>query len=257
MSLCAGIIVTGVFCSPVEARVVMETLHTGLKSADKMTEKTYVDKDRMRMDMKGKEMDMTLIFRKDKEVYWEIDNNEMTYRKWTKEDFQRIKAQIEQIEQEIESLKAEMEESEDLSPEIMEEMEEMTVKSPEINYKKKRSGVKVNQWVCDYYEGISDGEKVEKVWTTDWEELGFTPEDIKVIGVFDKFYEGAFKETHPFFKFSSQEWEKEIGYSGFPVRSVHYSEGTMDSKTELKEVKRQDLDPSLFELPEGVKRIKE
>ncbi|MCH7761558.1 DUF4412 domain-containing protein [candidate division TA06 bacterium] len=149
-----------------------------------------------------------------------------------------------------------MEDMEDMPPEIMEEMEKMTLRSPQITYQKKGSGVKLNHWVCDYFVGTAAGEKVEEVWTTNWKELGLTPEDFKVIREFDKFYEGPFKETEYFFRIGSQEWEKEIGYSGFPVKTVHYSEGRMKRKTELKEIKRQDLAPSLFELPKGVKKMK-
>ncbi len=48
-----------------------------------------------------------------------------------------------------------------------------------------------------------------------------------------------------------------MGYSGFPVKTVHYSGGSVDKKIELKEVNRQDLAPSLFELPKGVKKMKQ
>jgi len=39
--------------------------------------------------------------------------------------------------------------------------------------------------------------------------------------------------------------------SGFPVKAVFYEDGAKVVREEVKEIRKEDLDPKLFALPEG------
>ena len=86
---------------------------------EKFEQKMFVDKDRMRMELSGEDLDQIIIFRKDKDVFWFIDNNDKTYFEMTREDLQEMKAQIDEAMREIE------EQMKDLPPEQRQMMESM------------------------------------------------------------------------------------------------------------------------------------
>ena len=46
----------------------------------------------------------------------------------------------------------------------------------------------------------------------------------------------------------------ESHYAGLPVRQVSYRNGKLDTRYEMTEIRRQDLGPSLFEMPDGFTR---
>ena len=43
--------------------------------------------------------------------------------------------------------------------------------------------------------------------------------------------------------------------NGFPVKAVFFEDGNKYMKREIKEVRKEDLDPGLFELPEGFEKL--
>jgi len=88
-------------------------------------------------------------------------------------------------------------------------------------YKKVAAGEKVNQWSCAKYEGYREDKKVNEIWTTDWKSLGLTPEAFKVMKDLGEFFENLAKEMAANFdKIGSEEWEKEQGYTGIPVKTL-------------------------------------
>lgn len=256
-SMLGVIFVTGILVSPVEAGVLMISVqesYVNLKG--KIHSKTYVERDRMRVEIKGDNTDQTIIFREDKEVFWVIDNKEKTLMEMTKRDLQKIKEKMD------EAMKMLEEQLKNMPPEQREMMEQMVkrqmpMKSTQrkIVYKKVASGVKVNRWVCDKYEGYREGRKKKEIWTTDWKRLGLNPEDFKVMKAMGEFF-GEFSQgaVSSLYEVGSEEWEKEQGYSGVPVKTIIYSDGQIREKTELKEIQRQDFAASLFDLPQGLKK---
>jgi hypothetical protein len=56
------------------------------------------------------------------------------------------------------------------------------------------------------------------------------------------------------FHVGSDEWEKEQGYPGVPVRTTTYSLGKPKYKTEIQEIRKENIDSSLFDLPPGLKK---
>ncbi len=235
--------------------VVIVTTHAATaKPEDKMTNKIYVDSDRMRMEAQALGGNQVVIFRQDKGLFWVIDQKAATYTEITKQDLQQMKAKMKETNAMME------ERMKNLPPEQKQLMEKMMQgrgmpmgQSAGVKtiYKKAGTSEKVNQWVCAKYEGYRESKKVKEIWTTDWKSLGLTPESFKVMKDLSEFFEEFAKDmASSFDQVGSEEWEKQQGYSGIPVKTLAFTDGQLLASTEVTEVKQESLDPKLFDLPE-------
>lgn len=217
------------------------------------TNRTYINSDRVRTEIGTGQV---AIFRGDKDVFWFIDNEDRTYTELTREDIQKMKAQLEETSKMFE------EQMQNLPPEQRKMMEsmmggKMPEKPPELKYKKIASGQKIGQWTCDEYVGYLDGQKHAEVWTTPWKDLGLSSEDFDAMKQMSSFFEEFSKDAAHLFKVGDESAKKDAEgrlYSGMPVKMIGYSGDQQTYKLELKEVKKQDCPASLFELPEGLKK---
>ena len=66
-----------------------------------------------------------------------------------------------------------------------------------------------------------------------------------------EFFEVISQDMTEIMKIGSEEWEKEQGISGVPVKWVSYSNGQITSQGEMKEIIKQSIKPSMFDLPAG------
>jgi hypothetical protein len=150
----------------------------------------------------------------------------------TKQDFQQMKAKMNEAKTMMD------ERMKSLPPEQRQMMEKMMqgrgmpamqpAGAVKTTYKKTASGEKVNQWVCAKYEGYHGDEKVKEVWTIDWKSLGLTPESFKLMKELSEFFEDFAKDVASSFdKVGSEEWEKEQGYAGIPVKTLSYTDGKL------------------------------
>jgi hypothetical protein len=235
--------------------VVIVTTHAATaKPEDKMTNKIYVDSDRMRMEAQALGGNQVVIFRQDKGLFWVIDQKAATYMEITKQDLQQMKAKMKETNAMME------ERMKNLPPEQKQMMEKMMQgrdmpmgQSAGVKTIYKKAGIseKVNQWVCAKYEGYRENKKIKEVWTTDWKSLGLTPENFKVMKDLSEFFEEFAKDmASSFDQVGSEEWEKQQGYSGIPVKTLAFTDGHLRASTEVTEVKQESLDPKLFDLPE-------
>jgi hypothetical protein len=255
--LCSTLFLLAVLVSSLTAGtgVMIVTTHTTTaKPEDKMTNKTYVDSDRMRIETQAMGGTQVIIFRQDKGLFWIIDQKAGTYMEITKQDLQQMKAKMKEASAMME------ERMKGLPPEQKQMMEKMMqsrgmpMAQPagvKTTYKKVASDEKVNEWVCAKYEGYRESKKVKEVWTTDWKSLGFTPESFKVMKDLSEFFEDFAKDlASSFDKIGSEEWEKQQGYAGIPVKTQAYTDGQLRDTTEVAEVKQETLSATLFDLPE-------
>lgn len=208
----------------------------------------------MRLEMSGEDLDKIAIFRMDREALWFINVEEKTYLEITKQDLEAIRAKMEN------AMKMYEEQMKNMPPEQREMMaammkDKMPEKAPEISYKKTASGEKVNQWVCDKYEGYAEGKKHMDIWTADWKRLGLDPDDFKVMQEMGEFFKELVKGRAPFFfKVGTDNGDDGQFFSGLPIKTIVYSENQTTHTTEIMEMKEQEFAPSLFELPEGFKK---
>jgi hypothetical protein len=259
-ALCCALLALTIFASALAAGtgvVIVSTHTTTAKPEDKMTNKAYVDSDRMRMEAQAMGGTQIVIFRQDKGLFWIIDQKGKTYMEITKQDFQQMKAKMNEAKAMMDA------QMKNLPPEQRQMMEKMMqgrgmpamqpAGTSKTIYKKAAAGEKVNQWVCAKYEGYREGQKVKDVWTTDWKSLGLTPESFKLMKELGEFFEDFAKDVASSFdKVGSEEWEKEQGYTGIPVKTLSYTEGKLRAATEVTEVKQESLAAALFELPAGL-----
>ena len=170
------------------------------------------------------------------------------------------KEDLEKLQKTAEEATAKMQEAlKNMPPALQEKMKNMMpsqeAKKSEIVYKKVASGEKVNQWGCDKYEGVSDGQKVAEVWTTEWKKLGLNEEDLKGLDQFGEFFKSMMKNMSFFYKIGTDE-KAENMYVGFPIQTINYEKDKPTNKYEINEIKQQDLTPATFEVPKGYKQEK-
>ena len=225
------------------------------------TTKLRVESDRVRIEMDGTERSDVMIFRGDRQVMWIIDHKAKVYREMTKADIDRLGGRASEI-------RAMMQEQLKNMPPERRQMVERLMKSKmsgmggapqpaKTEYTKVASGQEINQWTCDKYEGIREGQKRREVWTAAPDQLGLEMSDFNVMQQMAEFIKGfsQFGREAPF-RVGSEAAKQEGDYSGVPVRQIYYQGGRPTSKSEIKEVRREDFDASLFELPAGYKKQK-
>ena len=230
-------------------------------SQQSATTKLRVESDRIRIEMDGDGRSDVMIFRGDRQVMWMIDHKAKVYREMTKADIGRLGNRASEI-------RAMMQEQLKNMPPERRQMGEKMMKSKmsgmggapqpaKTEYTKVASGQEVNQWTCDKYEGIREGQKRREVWTAAPGQLGLDMSDFKVMQQMGEFFKGfsQFGNEAPF-RVGSEAAQQEKDYTGVPVRQIFYQGGRPISKTEIKEVRREDFDASLFEIPEGYKKQK-
>ncbi len=257
MWIAAMVLLAGVWSSSLEAGSLMVNHSESYSSPGDITvNNTYLDKKGMRVEMKGRDMDQTFIYRPDKEVLWIIDQKRKTYMELAEQDLQEIKQQVNNAQNIIsEQMKNIPPEQRKMMESMMkEQMQQAPPEPPKVIYTKVASGVKVNKWKCDKYEGTEGGVKKDEVWSTSFQQLGISPGDFKVMEEMSKFSEGLSGGQKSYFQAGSKEAEKERVYSGIPVKIITYKNGKKQNKTELKEVKTQDFHAFLFNLPKGFTR---
>jgi hypothetical protein len=234
-----------------QAGIVIKSTEKSKKMNMDMTTTMYVEKDRLRMEMSGTGENQIIIFRGDKNLFWVVNKDKKSYAEMTQDDMKKLKAKMEEMQKMME------EQMKNLPPEQRKMMEQMMpgsmakAKVVKSEYKKKASGQKVGKWICDQYDVFKDGKKSSEMWTTSWDQIGISREDVAGLKKMGEFFEVISEDIVDFMKVGSEEWEKEHGMTGIPVKWIDYVDGQPESQGEMKEVVKKNLDGSLFELPSG------
>jgi hypothetical protein len=232
----------------VQAGIIIKSTERSKKMNLDMTTTIYVEKDRLRLEISGPDQNNIIIFRGDKNLFWMIDKDKETYMEMTKKDIEKAKVQLDKAQNMM------MEQMKNMSAEQQEMMKNMMPaemsksKKVKTEYKKIASGEKVGKWICTHYEGYKDGKKTGDTWIAGWDQIGLDREDMLVMGQMGKFFEALSQEASDLMQVGSEEWEKEHGMSGFPVRWTDSEEGRVSSEGQVTEVLNQNLKPSLFEV---------
>jgi len=252
MSVCIIVILLASVSVQAGLVVKMNQNVQGINMQSKQT--MFIEKDKLRMEMSGEEENQTVIFRGDKNVFWVIDNEKKSYFEMTQDDIAKLKSQMESMQ------KMMMEQMKNMPEEQRKMMEDMmpsnmsAEKKEKPIYTKKAGGVKVGNWTTTHYEGTKQGKKSDDLWTVDWSQAGFNRGDFTVMSKMADFFSALSQEATDFMKIGSEDWEKEMGISGMPVRWIDYLEGGSTSEGNVEEVSQKNLDASLFELPAGFKK---
>jgi hypothetical protein len=205
-----------------------------------------LDKDRVRVDA-GTNPDAYFIYRGDKQLFWMVNTKDKTYMEMTEKDFEAMFAKMDEA---MKKMQAQME---NMPPEQKKMMEGMMAKMmpgggkmSKTTYKKVGSGGAVNGWSTDKYEGTRDGAKASEIWTTAPKNVSIDEKDYQVLKDMAKFFE-KFAKNLP-----QMIGDKSNGLEGIPVKTVSFKDGQPHFQTQMKEVKKESLAASLFEVPAGL-----
>lgn len=250
-AILVGVVLTLVMlASPVEAGLLMVYEQESYDRPGKEAMTVYMEKDRMRTETGGGGADRVFIFRGDKKLYWIIDDRERSYTEITRQDLKKLKDKMDEAARTLD------EQMKNMPPEqrkmvIAMMKDRMPKQPPKTVYRKVASGVTVNRWVCDQYDGVVGGEKKEEVWTADPGQFDLRPEEVQVFDSLREFSEEFSKQGMPFYRIETEKGNTGDGYAGVPVRSIRFSHGKKVERMELTGVERKEVAPSLFELPAG------
>lgn len=261
--------------SSLQAQVEIVSKTSYADSKNSSTETVYVEKDRVCMESQGRKDNTVAVYRPGP-LIWVMNLNEGTYMEMNAQDIEQMKAmtkkmkaqmdeQQKQVDPQMEEARKKMEEQmKNMTPEQREQMKKYMpqgmmnmISGPEKTvYKKVASGVKTGSWPCDKYEGYRGQEKVEEVWSTDFNSFGISTADLKVFEEFGKLFEGFGDEKQSAaFKIGSKEFEEEQGFPGVAVKTIKYSNGKVQSTEELVKVeKKSGFDDALFQLRPNLKK---
>jgi hypothetical protein len=247
MSLKIRFAATGILCLALAAQAGVTLTQSMQESGGQKPATTTtirLDKDRVRMDM-GQNPDTYMIYRGDKKVFWTVDLKRKTYMEMTEKDFEDMSAKMEEAMKKMEAqLQA-------MPPERRKMMEEMMAKmmpggkASKTAYTKLGNGGKVGRWATEKYAGTREGAKVSEVWTAAPKSIGVGEEDVQVLKDMARFFEKFAKD------FAGMIGDHENGLQGVPVKTVAYKDGAARWQSELKDAKKEDLAPALFEIPAG------
>jgi hypothetical protein len=114
----------------------------------------------------------------------------------------------------------------------------------------------MGKWTCDKYEGYLNGQKVSELCAVDPKALGFALSDFEITKQFATFFSGMMPQIQgrgrgEMFAIGTVESQ---GYSGVPVRRATYTNGTLQSTSELTEASRQSFAASTYAVPEGFQK---
>lgn len=241
--------------STVSAGVYIEGKDTQKMQNEKSETKIYVDKNRLRVETGGDDKNIVIIFREDKNLFWMVDMSKKEYREMTKDDVKQMKAKMDEGMKQIE------EQMKNMPPEQRKMMEKMMPAHMNIKkierpvFTKKETSIMVKKWSCAHYVGEVNGQKKQEVWTTDWSQLGISPDELKVFRDMGQFFSSLAPDMTDVFRIGDKEWEKNGGFAGMPVKSINFEEGKISSEFQITEITKKDLSAALFDVPAGFEKV--
>ena len=203
----------------------------------------------VRIEITGKTQNMIIIFRKDKRLMWVINKKQKSYSEITEKDLKKIKNQLEKFEEQMKNMPAEQRK---MMEQMMQGKMPAAPKKEEITYKKKETGIKINQWTSTHYEAFTNSEKIKDIWTADFGQLSVSEDDMKILNEMGEFFKSIAPEDPGFFNIGSKDWEEGKGFSGFPIRMISYKSGKQTDKMDVLEIQtNKNFQNTIFDLPEG------
>jgi hypothetical protein len=242
------------------AGVYSESVTYDSKSPEKQTvTKMYIEGDKLRIEQPGEEGSIIIIFRGDKNLVWMIEPGKKQYEETTKEDVLKMKEQLDQAKKMME------EQMKNMPPEQREQMEKMMGNVPgitgeemTITYKLVGKGEKVNDYTCEHYAAFSNGQKTWDLWSVDYKDVSVGYKDLAPLEALGEFFaEISGYDIERYFVGSEEPLKGEEGprFHGMPVKWSSIEADSVVHVNELKILEKKTIDASMFELPEGLKKV--
>jgi hypothetical protein len=262
-----ALIITGLmvlvcaFAAPRAGTVVVVEAWAYDQYSESGTRTWYLDENRARVDFKGKENDVTVIYRledKDNPVMWVIDNAASEYTELDKDLIKKAYGQMQQQMEMMDNYLAGMsvDERDQVKQQYKKQIRQANKlmdfeeRAKKMSYEKVEGGVDMNGWASDHYKGLFKKELYEEVWVADWKTLGVEQTDVAVLNGMADLFKGFAGDMIPLIDKEIEGGDGKL--NGFPVKTVLYEDGAKYMRKEVKEVRKEDIDAGLFELPEGL-----
>jgi hypothetical protein len=238
-----------VLCTSVHAANGVVISMKSTKGESTTTNQIQLDANHMRTEMAGRTgAQNTFVFDGVKQTMYIIDDSKKTYSEITKEDVDRVAAQMQGMMAQV-------------TPEQRAQIEAMMrgrggrgisgmgAPAPKPTFKKTGTD-KVGKWTCDKYEGYDGDKKTSEVCTVAPTALGLTASDFDVTKQFAKFFSGIMPQmANNVFSLGSLE---DRGFVGLPIRSISYgADGSVTGTQELTDITHQNIPDSTFAPPAG------
>lgn len=221
----------------------------------------YLGETQLRVDFAGKEGTAHAIFdvaNPAEPVMWMIDTEAQTYTKMDLKTLKKTQDKIQQMTEQLEMYTAKM--SAEEKAEIVKQYKKQLRQAEDLlkyeermkktTYEKVAGGEKFGAWTCDRLRGLFNKETRKEVWVAPWSEVGLEPKDVAVlVAVAEAFKGWSVGETLPFTGVKVQGSDAPV--DGLPVKTIYYEEGNKIVREEVKEIRKEDVDPALFAVPEG------
>ena len=217
----------------------------------------YFDNNRVRFDAIEGGQRLTLVFRlneKGESVCWVIDSDKKTYVELNKKNVGEIEAQAERARQMFEEQlrNAPPNQREQVKRSMDAQLGAAGWNRITVTFKRIASGVKLKTWRCTQYESYVNGVKYEDVWAAAAKDIGLGESDLRTLRGMGDLFSGISSQTNAFFQVGRN--VDQGGFEGFPIIVVQYKDGKKLEKSEVKAIRHQKLDESVFELPQGVQK---
>jgi len=218
-----------------------------------MQSRIFLDGNRMRIENSGAGQNQVMLFRGDKKVMWIYDTVRQSAQEITAADIQQAGRAMDDAMTQMRAQMAQM------PPEQRRMMEQMMqgqmARMPQMQqpkktvYSKTGSGIKVGQWLCDKYEGFSNGVKVKELYTIDGARFGLTQESLSIMQEMARFFKPLTKGE----KTAGPDFlAEDSAVKGLPVRVVTFHNGAQTAVTNITAIASKKFATSLFDLPGGI-----
>ena len=220
------------------------------------TSQIQLDANHMRAEMAGRGGGQgTVVFDGVKQTMYIIDDSKKTYSEITKDDLDRLAAQMAQMQSQMQGAMANMPPAQRAQMEAMMRgrgMPGMGASAAKPTYKKTGTDT-VGKWTCDKYEGYEGTRKTSEVCTVDPKALGLAESDFAVSKQFAKFFSTLMPQaSSQIFSIGSLE---DRGFVGVPVRTINYAaDGSVSGTSELTDISHQNIPDSAFAPPSGYQK---
>jgi len=220
------------------------------------TNQIQLDKNHIRAESHDNGTTQVFLFDATKQTALIIDMNKKSYTEITKADAERLRQQMDSAMGQMQAQLA------NLPPEQRQIVEQMmrargglpganAQQAPKIQYRAAGSD-KVGQWTCTKYEGFVGQQKTAEVCTVDPKEFGLTATDLDVARQLADFLKAMAPGASD--RMFLNGTVQDQGFAGIPIRHTSYSNGAVESVSELVEFRKEAIPASTFDAPAGFRK---
>jgi hypothetical protein len=253
VTLLSIVIAAGAVCAQAQGVVFVEK---ETRNGQSGTNQIQLDKNHMRAESNDNGSSRAFIFDGTKQTAYIIDATKKTYTEITKADADRLRGQVDSAMSQMQAQLA------NLPPEQRAVVEQMmrgrgglpganAPQAPKIQYRAAGPD-KAGQWTCTKYEGYVGQQKTAEVCTVDPKAFGLTASDFDVAKQLADFMKSMVPTAAE--KMFLNGTVQDQGFAGIPVKRTSYSNGAVDSVSEIMDVRHEAIPVSTFDPPAGFRK---